>query len=450
MFFTFKSQTMAYKNFTLIVSFILSFNVNGQQGWINGEGGSYSVNRNGELQSALNGGGMGAFYPYGNTQNSFGRNWEENNNNPSFTSNVFKSWSWDSNSKNARPEGEYKFLSTTRQEGNYWILTLKDSTNTIRMKGSYSDQELTNPDGMFYYYHSNGNLSMQGMYSQGQRNGIWTSTYANGKKKDSISYLNGNKDGAFKRFHLNGSLQLSGKYVENNMQGTWLEYYENNQTASISNYIQDRLINVVYYTKTGEIIEQENNKPSTKIFFNRRCEVEKQLIYASFYGMPQKSPKGNYECTLYNMEGKKIAYVQWGDAALTKKTGLFEQYDTTGILRISCFYDNNQLNGPYKTWYETGLLSDSGSMKKNLANGIWESWYPSGQKKDSGEYVNNVPTKLWTYWDPNGNTRTIGAYGKSGRIGDWKTYDRNGKILFIERYRKSKNGEPEMIVFNKQ
>ncbi len=441
---------MAYKNFTLIISFIVTFNASGQRGWVNGL--TYPVTNSGQLQPALNGGGMGAVYPYGNGQYSNGLNRAYNNNNPSIynSSSGFKSLPYGSNSSNARPEGEYKFISTTRQEGNYWILILKDSSNTVRMKGSYSDQELTNPDGMFYYYHSNGNTSLYGMYYQGQRNGIWVSHYANGKLKDSISFANGKKNGDYKRFHLNGSLYMSGNYIDDNMQGTWLEYYENNQPASISNYIQDRLTNVIYYTKKGEKIEQGKIKPVSKIFFNRRCEVEKQLIYASFYGTPQKSPNGNYECILYNMEGKKIVYAQWGDPALTKKSGPFEQYDTTGILRISCFYDNNQLNGLFKSWYETGIMADSGKMKKNLAEGIWESWYPSGQKKDSGEYVHNVPSGLWAYWDVNGNTRTIGAYGKYGRTGDWKTYDRNGKILFIERYRKSKNGEPEMIVFNQQ
>lgn len=433
----------------ILYSLLTSINVMGQSGWTNGS--SYPVNRSGQLQSALNGGGMGAAYPYGRELNNYGKNQGYNNNNPSLNNySRFKGLPSGSGTINSRPEGDYKFIASTLQEGNYWILILKDSTNTIRMKGSYSDQEMTIPDGMFYYYHSNGNTSMYGMYQQAQRNGIWISNYANGKLKDSISYSNGKKNGPFKRFHLNGSVYLNGIYEQENMQGTWLEYYENNQPASISNYIQNRLTSVVYYTKTGEKIEQEKNKPASKIFFNRRCEVEKQLIYASFYGIPHKLPNGKYECTLFNMEGKKVVVAHWWDPALTKKSGLFEQYDTTGVLRVSCYYDNNQLNGPFKTWYETGILSDSGYMKKNMADGIWESWYPSGQKKDSGEYDNDVVKDLWCHWDVNGNTRTLGAYGKYGRTGDWKTYDRYGKILFIERYRKSKNEDPEMIIINQK
>lgn len=428
----------------LFFGLITSVNLLGQSGWTNGL--SYPVTRSGDLQSALNG---GVAYPFG--RNSYGENHYYNNNNPSLNnSGGFRSGPTGTYGNNAQPEGEYKFIASTLQEGNYWILILKDSANTIRMKGSYSNEEMTIPDGMFYYYHSNGNTSMYGMYQQAQRNGIWISNYANGKLKDSISYINGKKDGPLKRFHLNGSLFISGNFVDDNQQGTWLEYYQNRQIASISNFIKDRLINVIYYTKTGEKIEQENNKPASKIFFNRRCEVEKELIYASFYGIPQKMPNGKYECILFNMEGKKVVVAHWWDAALTKKTGSFEQFDSTGVLRISCYYDNNLLNGPFKTWYETGILSDSGYMKNNLADGIWESWYPSGQKKDSGEYVNDVVKYLWSHWDVNGDTRTIGAYGKNGRTGDWKTYDRYGKILFIERYSKSKNEDPEIIFFNKK
>lgn len=443
---------MRFKFFTLILCSTVSLKAISQEGWVNGL--SYPVTRSGDLQSELHGGSGAAIYPYNNLfYNSFrgrqnlGYDDINRNSNSRYGSNKSSGGPY---SNNAQPEGEYKFIASTLQEGNYWILILKDSTNTIRMKGSYSDQEMTIPEGMFYYYHSNGNTSNYGFYNQGQRNGGWVSNYANGKLKDSISYANGKKNGQFKRFHLNGSLFISGNYVEDFQQGTWLEYYQNNQLASISNFIQNRLTSVIYYTKTGEKIEQEKNKPASKIFFNKRCEVEKQLIYASFYGMPHKLPDGKYECILFNMEGKKVVVAHWWDPALTKKSGLFEQYDTTGVLRISCYYDNNQLNGPFKTWYETGILSDSGYMKKNMADGIWESWYPSGQKKDSGEYDNDVVKDLWCHWDVNGNTRTVGAYGKYGRTGDWKTYDRYGKILFIERYSKSKNEDPEMIIINQK
>jgi len=440
---------MAYTKSLLFCCLLSAVNLMGQPGW--GNGLTSPVTRSGDLQSALNGGGMGAAYPYGRELNNFGQNQSYNGNNPTLNNQAYYNpFASGSGKINSRPNEEYKFIASTLQEGNFWILILKDSTNTTRMKGSYSDQEMTIPEGMFYYYHSNGNTSNYGLYNQGQRNGVWVSNYANGKLKDSTSYSNGKKNGPFKRFHLNGSVYLNGTYDQENMQGTWLEYYDNNQPASISNYIQNRLTSVIFYTKTGEKIEQEKNKPASKIFFNRRCEVEKQLIYASFYGIPRKTAKGNYECILYNMEGKKVVIAHWWDPAITKKSGLFEQYDTTGVLRISCYYDNNQLNGPFKTWYETGILSDSGYMKKNMADGIWESWYSSGQKKDSGEYDNDVVKDLWSHWDVNGNTRTIGAYGKNGRTGDWKTYDRYGKILFIERYHKSKNGDPEMIIINQQ
>lgn len=350
--------------------------------------------------------------------------------------------------KNTKPGDEYKFLTTVLQEGNSWNLILKDSNNITRMHGSYSDQELTNPEGMFYYYHSNGNPSTYGMYSKGQRDGIWISHYANGKLKDSISYWNGKKNGRFQRFHLTGSLYISGNYVDDNMQGEWREFYQNGQPASISHYAQGSITKIIYYTRTGEKIEQDQNKLSPKLFFNRRYELEKELIHATYYGSPTKLPNGRFETVLYNMEGQKIIYAQWSDQSISKKSGLFERYDNTGILRLSCYFDNNQLTGPLKTWYETGIPANSVYMKKNMRNGVWESFYETGLKKDSGTYENDIPTGLWSYWDENGDTRTIGAFKNNHKTGDWKTYDRNGKILYIQRYRKSKYDEAEMIRIN--
>ena len=123
----------------LFYSLLTSINLMGQSGWTNGL--SSPVTRSGDLQSALNGGGMGAAYPFGNGQNSYGQNYRYNNNNPSqYNSSRFKNLPSGTGTINSRPEGEYKFIASTLQEGNYWILILKDSTNTIRMKGSYSDQ----------------------------------------------------------------------------------------------------------------------------------------------------------------------------------------------------------------------------------------------------------------------------------------------------------------------
>jgi len=381
-------------------------------------------------------------------QNNYRPN-QLNNYSPSLNdSRQLKNWGAGTGARNTKLEEQYNFIATTQQEGIYWILTLRDSSNTIRMKGSYIDQELSYPEGMFYYYHSNGNTSMYGMYQSGQRNGIWISNYANNKLKDSISYSIGKKNGSFKRFHLNGTVFISGNYLDDNMHGTWREYYQNTQLASVSEYFQNRITKVVYYTQSGEKIEQVQNKLSTKFFFNHRLEIEKELINAVFYGSPHKMPNGNIECILYNMEGKKAFFVQWSDPALTKKAGLFEQFDTTGILRLSCYYDYNQMSGTLKAWYETGIMSDSGSMKKNMKDGIWESWYQTGHKKDSGAYVNNLPKDLWSHWDENGQTRTIGSYGKNGKIGDWKTYDRSGKILYIQRFHKSGFREPEKIFIN--
>jgi antitoxin component YwqK of YwqJK toxin-antitoxin module len=353
-------------------------------------------------------------------------------------------------SKNGKPGDEYTFLSTVLQEGNSWKLILKDSNNIIRMKATYSDQELTNAEGMFYYFHSNGNASMYGMYAQGQREGIWISHYANGKLKDSISYWNGKKNGGFQRYHLTGLLYISGNYVDDVMQGEWREFYQNGQPASITEYTQGSVTKVIYYTRAGEKIEQDKNKLTQKLFFNRRYDIEKELINATYYGSLAKLPNGKFETVMYNMEGQKIIYAQWADQGISKKSGLFERFDNTGILRLSCFYENNQLTGPFKTWYENGKQANAVNMKKNLRDGVWESYFETGFKKDSGTYENDIASGLWTFWDENGDTRTIGAIKNNHKTGDWKTYDRNGKILYIQRYRKSRYDEAELIRINEK
>jgi antitoxin component YwqK of YwqJK toxin-antitoxin module len=435
---------MRYTKLAFLPTIFFAFNTIAQE-HVNGL--SYPVNRNGELQSAMNGG-------YWNANPDFPASPRNYNSSGAYT-NSLGTWNnlnfpSGTATRNARPIEQYKFIASTQHEGNYWSLILKDSNNIIRMKGSYSDQELTTPEGMFYYYHSNGNMSMSGLYNQGLRNGIWISHYANGKLKDSISYWNGKKNGSFQRFHLTGTLYISGNYADDVMQGEWREFYQNGKPASITEYAQGSITKVIYYTRAGEKIEQEQNKLSPKLFFNRRYEIEKELIHAAYYGSPTKLPNGKFETVLYNMEGQKIIYAQWSDQSISKKSGLFERYDNTGLLRLSCFYDNNQLTGPFKTWYETGIPANSVTMKKNMRDGVWESFYETGFKKDSGTFENDIATGLWSYWDENGDTRSIGAIKNNHKTGDWKTYDRNGKILYIQRYRKSKYDEAEMIRINEK
>lgn len=75
-----------------------------------------------------------------------------------------------------------------------------------------------------------------------------------------------------------------------------------------------------------------------------------------------------------------------------------------GMLRRSCTYKNQLLDGMKEDWYENGKIMCRGGFKNNKSHGKWEGWYPNGQQRYVENYTdgNYEKDKERLYWRENG------------------------------------------------
>jgi hypothetical protein len=65
-------------------------------------------------------------------------------------------------------------MREVRKTANGYEVKVKAANGSLRMKGTYSDENLTQANGAFSYYHDNGRLESEGRILNGVKTGVWT------------------------------------------------------------------------------------------------------------------------------------------------------------------------------------------------------------------------------------------------------------------------------------
>lgn len=95
----------------------------------------------------------------------------------------------------------------------------------------------------------------EGVYVDGEKNGIWRSYYKNGNIKSEITYVNGVKRGYAKIFYEDGQIAEEGTWMEDKWTGKYKSYYKNGKLSYVWNYNEegDRCGYQKYYYDNGNI-----------------------------------------------------------------------------------------------------------------------------------------------------------------------------------------------------
>ena len=113
--------------------------------------------------------------------------------------------------------------------------------------------ELGRRQGVWKYYHANGDLREESTYVNNLQEGTCTKYFQGKKTQIECNYLNGRKDGDYKRYFLSGQVAIEGKYIYGQRDGVWTEYYEDGQTKSEREYKKGvREGNWKIYNRKGE------------------------------------------------------------------------------------------------------------------------------------------------------------------------------------------------------
>ncbi len=89
-----------------------------------------------------------------------------------------------------------------------------------------SSQGGTLRHGWYRSWHENGRLHEEGLYVQGNKQGVWTVWDAQGRKRGHEVYDGGKRAGRWLAWHANGRLARQEQYAGGEPHGPWREWDE--------------------------------------------------------------------------------------------------------------------------------------------------------------------------------------------------------------------------------
>ena len=85
-------------------------------------------------------------------------------------------------------ENSIILMREVRKTANGYEVKVKAANGSLRMKGTFSDEKLTQANGTFSYYHDNGRMESEGRIVNGVKTGVWTRYDRSGNAKSEKIY----------------------------------------------------------------------------------------------------------------------------------------------------------------------------------------------------------------------------------------------------------------------
>ena len=127
-------------------------------------------------------------------------------------------------------------------------------------------------EGLWRFWHENGQLKQEGSYVNGEREGLHRSWHDNGQLKEEGSYVNGKAEGLYRMWHDNGQLEGKGVYKESEgkekgstgiptdgREGLWLFWHDNGQLEQEGSYVNGKLEGLFRRWHDNGLLQQQGS-----------------------------------------------------------------------------------------------------------------------------------------------------------------------------------------------
>lgn len=223
--------------------------------------------------------------------------------------------------------------------------------------------------------------------SQNRKQGLWKFFHENGNVKLEGRYSNDLRDGYFKDYDINGKLLTTTKWVAGEEQEAPAELV--------------RLEVVRDYFPNGKVMAMQTFRNGVPEGVRRDYDEEGNIVSGAFY-----------------KDGKRVA------EGITKADGVrngdWKEYYTDGALKAEGKYDNGLKVGEWKYYHTNGKLEQTGNYNaKGQLTGDWFWYYPSGNIRREETFINGRSDGLMTEFDDEGNIITQGEYIEGMEEGEW-------------------------------
>ncbi len=284
-------------------------------------------------------------------------------------------------------EGPYSVIKGSYVDGKkqgHWARTVVPPNYTgVRFygyEGPYVDDKM---HGHWVYRYQNGNLSSEGSYVDGIRQGQWVEYNSlSNKKRSEGPYVDGEKHGQWVFLRGDGTVQLEGPYVEGKMHGRWLGLHPDRTVKWEGSYVDGK--------KDGKWVYRD--------------------------------PKGTEWGGSY-VEGKK--HGEW-----VENESSDSHYNSGYDYEEGKFFDSAGSSHLLYGYYGANTVGEDKTYGK----------YVYGQ----GAYLDDVRNGEWVERFSNG-VKIKGVYQDGKKDGTWLQYDQNEKRCWSVTYRQGRRVNNEKV-----
>jgi antitoxin component YwqK of YwqJK toxin-antitoxin module len=264
-----------------------------------------------------------------------------------------------------------------------WAFKRYDLYNNLVQTGSYKDEKLSIPHGVFTFYMDVGDfndmystrfklakgqfrfVSQRGNFVNGVEDGRWTLFFPDGNVMNYQDFVNGKLHGEFLTLDRLGKIKIKGNYVDGEKDGKWILddgdrtviYQKGKVIATLKGERPDATprsfkVDGNQFVKPSEIIP--NQKPNRKHEFYQEIET-----FNGLYGTSFPASKGE----------KYLA--ESGDIVDHLQSGVWYSYYPNGNVRYSINFVKGKPAGEYISYDLVGEIASKGNFVDGLKSGVW-------------------------------------------------------------------------------
>jgi antitoxin component YwqK of YwqJK toxin-antitoxin module len=154
---------------------------------------------------------------------------------------------------------------------------------------------------------------------------------------------------------------------------------------------------------------------------NKRCMICKELY------VPQKMYSNGLELIVkIDTYGQKSMYTI--DSS-NEKHGMYREWHSNGILKISCNYEHGNYDGLYQQWYTNGYLFNVRNYVNGRVHGVDIYMFPNGKPKAKIHYTNGImKDSIARSWYDNGQLQEVYTKMNGHYEGIEQVWHKNGQI----------------------
>jgi len=217
--------------------------------------------------------------------------------------------------------------------------------------------------------------------------------------------------GLWKFFHDNGNVKLEGRYSNNLKDGYFKEYDVNGRLTATTKWAAGEELEIPVELARLEVARDyyPNGKiKAMQTFRNGLAEGVRRDF----------DEEGNIVAGAVYKDGKKVA------EGITKSDGVrdgdWKEFHADGTLKVVGKYDNGVKVGEWKYFHPNGNPEQTGRYNsKGQLTGDWFWYYPSGNIRREETFVNGRADGLMTEYDDDGNIITQGEFIEGMEEGEW-------------------------------